>query len=412
MFAIVEHVTREIARHRRQHASSGAQPSMFGGRTVLLIDEAWHLVAPAETGTYANDLARRARHLGLFFIVMSQHLSDFETEHGLALLRNSTMQLLFAQHADEVPFVQDALRLSDQEAELIARLRPSRGRTRRRCGSTASGAARRCHCRSALSSTGCTRATRCAMPLPARRRLTVTAATCGPRSTSWRPLRTGASNEFAMSAVGALDYRRSRVDIAVRVRGAPGGARQHPQRMLKRITGAGGKRGVVGHGVRAAVGRDPGRWGDRHRDRPDRRAADARGRGRPERDPAAQLRARAAEPVRHLGRLLRGGHGRSDHGPARRHLRLARARRPGHVGEQAGHRHAGGRPGSRQRARAGAGPGAASAGQPVRVGGRLPEPSRARDGDRARAGRHGGRLHGERTDRRARGWHSCHRLPA
>jgi TraG P-loop domain len=127
MFAIVEHVTREIARHRRQHESSGAQPSMFGGRTVLLIDEAWHLVGRAETGTYANDLARRARHLGLFFIVMSQHLSDFETEHGLALLRNSTMQLLFAQHADEVPFVQEALRLSDQEAELIARLKTVKG---------------------------------------------------------------------------------------------------------------------------------------------------------------------------------------------------------------------------------------------------------------------------------------------
>ncbi len=127
MFTIVEHVTREIARHRARYAASGSEASMFGGRTVLLIDEAWHLVGRAETGSYANDLARRARHLGLFFIVMSQHLSDFETEHGLALLRNSTMQLLFTQHPDEISFVQDALRLSDQEADLIAQLKTVKG---------------------------------------------------------------------------------------------------------------------------------------------------------------------------------------------------------------------------------------------------------------------------------------------
>lgn len=127
MFSIVEHVTREIARHRTEHQARKPEPSMFGGRTVLLIDEAWHLVGRAETGAYANDLARRARHLGLFFIVMSQHLSDFETEQGLALLRNSTMQLLFSQHPDEVPFVQEALRLSDQEAKLIARLKTVKG---------------------------------------------------------------------------------------------------------------------------------------------------------------------------------------------------------------------------------------------------------------------------------------------
>jgi TraG P-loop domain len=125
MFSIVEYVTREIARHRSRHREHAR--SMFGGRTVLLIDEAWHLVGRAETGSYANDLARRARHLGLFFVVMSQHLSDFETDHGLALLRNSTMQLLFAQHPDEIPFVQEALRLSDQEADLVGRLKTVKG---------------------------------------------------------------------------------------------------------------------------------------------------------------------------------------------------------------------------------------------------------------------------------------------
>ena len=82
----------------------------------MLIDEAWHLVGRPETGEYANDLARRARHLGLVLIVMCQQLSDFDTEHGLALLQNSTMQLLLAQHPNEIPFIRDALQLSDREA--------------------------------------------------------------------------------------------------------------------------------------------------------------------------------------------------------------------------------------------------------------------------------------------------------
>jgi hypothetical protein len=129
MFSLVEYVTRAIERHRDAYREMSGRPGapMFAGRTVLLIDEAWHLVGRRETGEFANDLARRARHLGLFLIVMSQHLSDFATEHGLALIRNATMQLFLSQHPDEIPFVQDALRLSEEEASLIARLKTVKG---------------------------------------------------------------------------------------------------------------------------------------------------------------------------------------------------------------------------------------------------------------------------------------------
>jgi hypothetical protein len=129
MFSIVEYITRAIERHRDEFRglSARADAPMFTGRTVLLIDEAWHLVGRKETGEFANDLARRARHLGLFLIVMSQHLSDFATEHGLALIRNSTMQLLLAQHPDEIPFAQEALQLSDEEAAMVGRLKTVKG---------------------------------------------------------------------------------------------------------------------------------------------------------------------------------------------------------------------------------------------------------------------------------------------
>jgi hypothetical protein len=129
MFSILEYVTRAIERHRDENQELASRPNapMFTGKTVLLIDEGWHLVGRKETGEYANDLARRARHLGLFLIVMSQHLSDFATEHGLALIRNSTMQLFLNQHPEEIPYVQDALRLSEEEAALIGRLNTVKG---------------------------------------------------------------------------------------------------------------------------------------------------------------------------------------------------------------------------------------------------------------------------------------------
>ena len=94
----------------------------------MLIDEAWHLISRPETGAYANDLARRARHLGLVLIVMSQQLSDFDTEHGVALLGNSPQQLLLAQNPKKIPFIADNVQLSDREAAELARLKTVKGR--------------------------------------------------------------------------------------------------------------------------------------------------------------------------------------------------------------------------------------------------------------------------------------------
>ena len=74
MFQIMEYVTTTVERHWRGaqepwRAEPGAP--LFQGRSIMLIDEAWHLISRPETGEYANNLARRARHLGLVLIVMS-----------------------------------------------------------------------------------------------------------------------------------------------------------------------------------------------------------------------------------------------------------------------------------------------------------------------------------------------------
>lgn len=129
MFSITEFVKQRIERRKQQQESLAAQADapMFAAKSVLFIDEAWHLMESPSTGGYINDLARRSRHLGLFLLVSSQQLSDFNSKHGLALLQNSTLQFLLRQMPNEIPFIQHALQLTDQEAELLKQLRTKKG---------------------------------------------------------------------------------------------------------------------------------------------------------------------------------------------------------------------------------------------------------------------------------------------
>jgi hypothetical protein len=130
MFQLMEYVTGTVQRHWAAHRAEAVKPGapLFLGRSLMLIDEAWHLIRRDETGEYANDLARRARHLGLALIVMSQQLSDFDTDYGKALVRNSAQQLLLAQNAQEIPFIAQTVELSEREAAELGRLRTIKGR--------------------------------------------------------------------------------------------------------------------------------------------------------------------------------------------------------------------------------------------------------------------------------------------
>ena len=130
MFSIMEYVTGTVQRHWAAHRADAVKPGapLFLGRSMMLIDEAWHLIRRDETGEYANDLARRARHLGLALIVMSQQLSDFNTDYGKALVRNSAQQLLLAQNPQEIPFIAETVELSEREANELGRLKTVKGR--------------------------------------------------------------------------------------------------------------------------------------------------------------------------------------------------------------------------------------------------------------------------------------------
>jgi hypothetical protein len=123
LFAIAEHVSTRLETRQRELRREADGGGRYLGRSMLVIDEAWKLVGRRATGEWVNDLARRARHLGLFLVAISQQLSDFAGEYGRALIRNSTMQLFLRQSPDELRYVQDALRLSPEEIHAIGRLK-------------------------------------------------------------------------------------------------------------------------------------------------------------------------------------------------------------------------------------------------------------------------------------------------
>jgi len=131
MFSIIEHVTREVRRHSAEHAHLVGEPDvpLLLLLCMLVIDEVWHKVASPEAGVHVAGLARQARHLGLFLLILSQQLSDLGTEHGLPLLRNCGMAALLKQlNADELEFAQRALGLSAEKTAIVANLQTVKGR--------------------------------------------------------------------------------------------------------------------------------------------------------------------------------------------------------------------------------------------------------------------------------------------
>jgi len=131
MFSLIEYVTRQVKRHHAEHSHLAAQPDVPRLRllSVLLIDEAWHKAASPDAGVYLADLARRARHLGLFLVIISQALSDLNTEHGLPLLVNYAMAVLLKQkHADELTFDREAFGLTEEQSAIIGNLETVAGR--------------------------------------------------------------------------------------------------------------------------------------------------------------------------------------------------------------------------------------------------------------------------------------------
>jgi DNA helicase HerA-like ATPase len=128
LFVICEHVKSRIARTRREHLSGEGPRHVWAGRSFLVIDEAWKLIERPSTGRWFNEFCRRSRHYALWLIAISQQLSDFDNEHGKALLANAAMRLFLRQEARELSYVKGTLALSEEAIEAISQLRTVRGK--------------------------------------------------------------------------------------------------------------------------------------------------------------------------------------------------------------------------------------------------------------------------------------------
>jgi hypothetical protein len=127
LFVICEHVNSRIAATRAEHLAGESPRHAWAGRSFLVIDEAWKLIERPATGRWFNEFCRRSRHQALWLIAISQQLSDFDNEHGKALLANAAMRLFLRQEARELSYVKESLALSDEAIEAISALRTVRG---------------------------------------------------------------------------------------------------------------------------------------------------------------------------------------------------------------------------------------------------------------------------------------------
>jgi hypothetical protein len=126
MFIALERTEREV--HRRKLERQDMDPRPYFPGDVLISDETWALMRHRVTGEFYNDISRRSRHMGLFNVAVTQHLTDFDNEFGRALLHSAHRKLFLEQSVQELEGLRDILGLSENELRLISRLSTVKGR--------------------------------------------------------------------------------------------------------------------------------------------------------------------------------------------------------------------------------------------------------------------------------------------
>ena len=131
LFTVLELVARRVERRhqeRLEHIAAGYDlASPLDGSSAVVVEELWKLLERRATGGWVVELAKRARHIGLWFIAITQQRSDLATTQGRALLDNSTIQLLLRNGADDLAHLTEALNLAPEEAAQVARLTTEKG---------------------------------------------------------------------------------------------------------------------------------------------------------------------------------------------------------------------------------------------------------------------------------------------
>ena len=127
LFSVFEFVAGRVERRHAAHQAAGRPEGSMQGTSMLVLEELSELVRRPAAGAWINTQARRARHIGLWLVAISQQRADLAGDHGRALLDNSTIQLFLRQGPDDVAHVADALHLTAEEVAQISALRTEKG---------------------------------------------------------------------------------------------------------------------------------------------------------------------------------------------------------------------------------------------------------------------------------------------
>ncbi|NTV30662.1 DUF87 domain-containing protein [candidate division WWE3 bacterium] len=106
MFLILDYIWTRVRRDRRKR--------------LLFVDEAWIMMKNADSANFMHSLAKRARKYYLGITTISQDIEDFfNHEKGLAIIKNSSIQVLMKQSSSAIDKLADVFILSEGEQNLL-----------------------------------------------------------------------------------------------------------------------------------------------------------------------------------------------------------------------------------------------------------------------------------------------------
>ncbi len=89
-------------------------------KRLLVVDEAWVMMKSEDTASFLYSIAKRGRKYYLGLATITQNVDDFmKNQYGVAIVTNSSLQLLLKQSPSTIDVVQKTFNLTDEEKYLL-----------------------------------------------------------------------------------------------------------------------------------------------------------------------------------------------------------------------------------------------------------------------------------------------------
>lgn len=86
----------------------------------MIVDEAWWMMKSEDTASFLYSIAKRGRKYFLGLSTITQDVNDFvDSQYGMAIVTNSSMQLLLKQSTSSADALQKVFNLTDEEKYLL-----------------------------------------------------------------------------------------------------------------------------------------------------------------------------------------------------------------------------------------------------------------------------------------------------